>query len=564
MRVVTIPYPKNKTIYKMDTQRLLLFVGLSLVLFLLWDAWQREVNPPPVQPAISERATTPSTAADVPVSTEAAPTTSPSQVPAGDEAVQRAESLEIVTDVLRAVIDTHGGDLRQVDLLKYPVKPKEPDVPFRLMNDTLPQLFIAQTGFASKRPQEGVLVDAPNHHTTYKGRVEKDEQGMERVILEWVSPQGVKFSKIYVFQPDSYLIEVQHQVENPTTQPWHGNLYQQLQRSGEEPAGGLGATYTYTGGVIWSTEDKYQKINFDDMQDEDLQRDITGGWAAMIQHYFLGAWVPANDVSYTYYTRALPRDLYVLGMKAAEEMQVAPQSSESIRSRFFVGPKLQHELEKVAPGLELTVDYGVLTIIAKPLFWLLEKIHSWVGNWGWSIVLLTLLIKLVFYKLSETSYKSMAHMRKVQPRLQSIKERYGSDRQKLNQAMMDIYKKEKINPLGGCLPILVQIPVFIALYWMLLESVELRQAPWILWITDLSTKDPYFVLPIVMGITMLVQQKLNPTPLDPIQAKVMMALPFVFTVFFLFFPAGLVLYWVVNNTLSIAQQWYITRIVIKS
>jgi len=251
-------------------------------------------------------------------------------------------------------------------------------------------------------------------------------------------------------------------------------------------------------------------------------------------------------------------------MKAAEEMRVAPQSSESIRSRFFVGPKLQHELEKVAPGLELTVDYGVLTIIAKPLFWLLEKIHSWVGNWGWSIVLLTLLIKLVFYKLSETSYKSMAHMRKVQPRLQSIKERYGSDRQKLNQAMMDIYKKEKINPLGGCLPILVQIPVFIALYWMLLESVELRQAPWILWITDLSTKDPYFVLPIVMGITMLVQQKLNPTPVDPIQAKVMMALPFVFTVFFLFFPAGLVLYWVVNNTLSIAQQWYITRIVIKS
>ena len=221
-------------------------------------------------------------------------------------------------------------------------------------------------------------------------------------------------------------------------------------------------------------------------------------------------------------------------------------------------------LEKVAPGLELTVDYGILTIIAKPLFWLLEKIHGFIGNWGWSIVLLTLLIKLVFYKLSETSYKSMAHMRKVQPRMKAMKERYGDDRQKLNQAMMDLYKKEKINPLGGCLPILVQIPVFIALYWMLLESVELRQAPWILWITDLSAKDPYFVLPILMGITMLVQQRLNPTPPDPIQAKVMMALPFVFTVFFLFFPAGLVLYWITNNSLSIAQQWYITRIVIKS
>ncbi len=300
------------------------------------------------------------------------------------------------------------------------------------------------------------------------------------------------------------------------------------------------------------------------MEDEDLERDITGGWAAMIQHYFLGAWIPVNDVPYTYYSRALPRDIYLLGMKAAEEMQVLPQTSQGINSQLFVGPKLQHVLEEVAPGLELTVDYGVLTILAKPLFWLLEWIYKFVGNWGWAIVLLTLLIKLVFYKLSETSYKSMAHMRKVQPRLQAIKEQYGNDRQKLNQAMMEMYKKEKINPLGGCLPILVQIPVFIALYWMLLESVELRQAPWILWITDLSAKDPYFVLPILMGATMIIQQKLNPTPIDPMQAKIMMALPFVFTVFFLFFPAGLVLYWVVNNALSIAQQWYITRVVIKS
>ncbi len=551
----------------MDTQRILLFVGLSLVLFLLWDAWQREINPPPVETpsaTVSEQPPRAATASDVPIGTESAPAATPSQVPGSDEVVQQAESLEIVTDTLRAVINTYGGDLRQVDLLKYPVNPKKPDEPFRLMNDTLPLLFIAQSGFASKRPQEGVLVTAPNHHTRYTGRVEKDDQGNTHAVLEWTSPQGIKFTKRYSFSPGSYLIEVQHQVENPTTQPWHGNLYQQLQRSGEEPSGGLGSTYTYTGGVIWSQEDKYQKINFDDMQEENLQRDITGGWAAMIQHYFVGAWVPERNATFTYYSRALPRDLYVLGMKAAEEMRVAPQSSQSLHSRFYVGPKLQHVLEKVAPGLELTVDYGVLTIIAKPLFWLLEKIHGLVGNWGWAIVLLTLLIKLVFYKLSETSYKSMAHMRKVQPRMQAMKERYGGDRQKLNQAMMELYKKEKINPLGGCLPILVQIPVFIALYWVLLESVELRQAPWILWITDLSVKDPYFVLPILMGITMLVQQKLNPTPPDPIQAKVMMALPFVFTVFFLFFPAGLVLYWVVNNTLSIAQQWYITKMVIKS
>jgi YidC/Oxa1 family membrane protein insertase len=551
----------------MDTQRILLFVGLSLVLFLLWEAWQREINPPVDKPAVTVTETKPQSAArasDVPIGTATAPAETPSQVPGSDEVVQRAESLEVVTDTLRAVIDTYGGDVREVDLLKYPVDPKKPNDPFRLMIDTLPHLFIAQSGFASKRPQEGVLVTAPNHHTKYKGRVEKDDQGVTHVILEWTSPQGVKFTTKYDFKPGSYLIQVQHQVDNPTTQPWHGNLYQQLQRSREERSTGIGSTYTYTGGVIWSPEDKYQKISFDDMQDENLQRDITGGWEAMIQHYFLGAWVPERDATFTFYTRALPRDLYVLGMKAADEMRVAPQSSQSIHSQLYVGPKLQHVLEKVAPGLELTVDYGVLTIIAKPIYWLLEKIHSLVGNWGWAIILLTLLIKLVFYKLSETSYKSMAHMRKVQPRMKAMKERYGDDRQKLNQAMMDLYKKEKINPLGGCLPILVQIPVFIALYWVLLESVELRQAPWILWITDLSVKDPFYVLPILMGITMLVQQRLNPTPPDPIQAKVMMALPFVFTVFFLFFPAGLVLYWVVNNTLSILQQWYITRIVIKS
>jgi YidC/Oxa1 family membrane protein insertase len=550
----------------MDTQRLLLFVGLSLVLFLLWDAWQREVNPPPEKPAVTEQSVTPASPSDVPLGAESRPAAEAQpQVPAGDDLVQRSESLEIKTDVVRALIDTHGGDLRQVDLLQYPEKPQAPDVPFRLMNDSLPLLFIAQSGFANKRARDdGSIVAAPNHHTTYQGRVEKDDQGVVRAILEWTSPEGVKFSKIYIFHPDSYVIEVQHQVQNPTTQPWHGNLYQQLQRSGEEPSGGLGATYTYTGGVIWSEEEKYEKIKFGTMDDENLEREITGGWGAMIQHYFLGAWVPANDAAYTYYTRALPREIYVLGMKAAEELRVAPQSSQTISSQLYVGPKLQHVLEEVSPGLELTVDYGILTIIAKPLFWLLEKIHGFVGNWGWAIILLTLLIKLAFYKLSETSYKSMAHMRKVQPRLQAIKEQHGNDRTKLNQAMMDIYKKEKINPLGGCLPILVQIPVFIALYWMLLESVELRQAPWILWLTDLSAKDPYFVLPILMGITMLVQQKLNPTPIDPIQAKVMMALPFVFTVFFLFFPAGLVLYWVVNNTLSIAQQWYITRIVIKS
>ena len=292
--------------------------------------------------------------------------------------------------------------------------------------------------------------------------------------------------------------------------------------------------------------------------EQDIERDVSDGWVAMLQHYFLGALIPERGSVEHFYTKTLSNARYVIGM-IAPQRTIAAGESGVFGTRLYVGPKLQEEMKQVAPGLELTVDYGLLTVLAQPLFWLLKTIHKFIGNWGWSIVLVTLLIKLAFYKLSETSYKSMANMRKLAPRLQSLKERFGDDRQKLNQAMMEMYKKEKINPLGGCLPIAVQIPVFIALYWMLLESVELRQAPFMLWIQDMSSPDPFYILPLLMGVTMLIQQKLNPAPLDPIQAKVMMALPVVFTVFFAFFPSGLVLYWVVNNTLSIAQQWVITR-----
>jgi YidC/Oxa1 family membrane protein insertase len=294
------------------------------------------------------------------------------------------------------------------------------------------------------------------------------------------------------------------------------------------------------------------------MQKANLNREVTGGWTAMIQHYFVGAWIPPGEQAERYYTRALQDERYVIGL-IGPSLTVEPGSEQSSSARLFVGPKLQHRMEAVAPGLELTVDYGKLTFIAEPIFWLLEKIHSLVRNWGWSIIFLTILIKLAFFKLSETSYKSMANMRKLAPRLQALKERYGDDKQKLNQAMMDMYKKEKVNPLGGCLPVLVQIPVFISLYWVLLESVEMRQAPFMLWIQNLSSPDPYYILPLIMGATMLIQQKLNPAPMDPMQAKVMMVLPVVFTVFFAFFPSGLVLYWVVNNTLSIAQQYVITK-----
>jgi len=555
----------------MDTQRLLLVVALGLILFMIWDAWEKYQNPPPpasqVQSAPAAQAQTgvpgvpeaPAAAAGKRAEATAAPRIG---------VLQHGERIEVRTDVYHAVIDSYGGDLRIVDLLQYPVSVEEPDKPFRLMNDTLPHLFVAQSGFARRASaQDGALVAAPTHATPFQVRQRRYElpEGQDALDVElfWTSPDGVRFSKRYIFRRGEYAIDVITRVENKADRPWRGFYYQQLQRSGETVKAGIGHTYTYTGGVIYDAEDKYQKIAFDKMDDEPVNKTVTGGWIAMIQHYFLGAWVPPQDASLNIYSLSLPENRYVLGTKFLDETVVAPGDTRELVNRLYVGPKLQHVLERIAPGLELTVDYGILTIIAKPIFWLLEKIHAFVGNWGWSIVILTLLLKLAFYKLSETSYKSMAHMRKVQPRLVAIKERYGDDKQKLNQAMMELYKKEKINPLGGCLPILVQIPVFIALYWVLLESVELRQAPWILWIKDLSTKDPYFVLPLLMGATMFIQQKLNPAPVDPIQAKVMTFLPIVFTFFFLFFPSGLVLYWVVNNTLSIVQQWYITHKVIK-
>jgi YidC/Oxa1 family membrane protein insertase len=563
----------------MEQQRLFLTVGLFFLLYLAYDAWQLEFGPQPapvVQTANNGTAI-PSPSSNVPMGadTSARPQSSnSSSVPSAAsapvaKAIKQAQRINVETNVLRLEIDSRGGDVRIVDLVKYPKSSKDDTEAFRLMSDAAKDLFIAQSGFAGKRDlKDGTIIAAPNHNTIYK--VEKssyklaDGQDALKVNLFWNSPDNVLFVKTYEFKRDSYQINVSHRIENHNNRMWRGNLYQQLQRKDFEDENQSSFIYTYTGGVIYSTEDKYQKIDFSDMADEDLKRDIKNGWAAIIQHYFLGAWVPPVDSTQSYFTRDLNESRYSIGMKAKNETQVAGGTSTVLNNILYVGPKIQQELEKIAPGLELTVDYGVLTFIAKPIFWLLTKIHNFVSNWGWAIILLTMLIKLVFYKLSEASYKSMANMRKIQPRLLALKERFGDDRQKMNQAMMKMYKEEKINPLGGCLPILVQIPVFISLYWVLLESVELRQADWIFWFTDLSAKDPYFVLPLLMGITMFIQQKLNPAPLDPMQAKIMGALPIVFTIFFAFFPSGLVLYWVVNNTLSIAQQWYITRIVIKA
>lgn len=547
----------------MENLRLVLFVALSIVVLLLWQAWEADRRPSS-QPTTAMEQTAPpantTPSAQVPAAPPAAPAPATPAAPAvatatpnEQQGLNQGQRLRVYTDVLAVEIDTLGGDVRQVDLLTYPVTVDKPDQPFRLLNDSSQHIFVAQSGLLSSTV-------APDHHTQYiaeQTEYRLAEGAAEiKVPLRWTDAQGVTVTKVYTFHRGDFVIEVDHVVDNQRAEEWKGRFYRQLQRSRTERESAL--IYTYTGGVLSTGANKYQKVSFDDMDSGNVNLEAKGGWAAMIQHYFLAAWVPHQEQLNQFYSKALGGDRYVLGL-VTPVTAIAPGASTTFTSKLYVGPKLQDRLEDVAPNLELTVDYGMLTFIAKPLFWVLEWLHGWLHNWGWAIVVLTLLIKLAFYKLSEASYRSMAKMRKFAPKLQQLKERYGDDRQRMSQAMMEIYKKEKINPLGGCLPMLVQIPVFIALYWVLLESVELRQAPFILWIHDLSTRDPYYVLPLIMGATMFFQQKLNPPPPDPLQAKILSALPFVFTLFFAFFPSGLVLYWVVNNILSIAQQWYITH-----
>ncbi|MEX0952012.1 MAG: membrane protein insertase YidC [Gammaproteobacteria bacterium] len=552
----------------MDTKRFLLFVALGLVSLMLWQNWQQEY----ASPAQTGRTTSaPSSGDDNTDAAPAEPDRSIPELPAetadgrsepeivASSPAESAEQIRVQTDVYELAISTAGGDIREAKLLEYPVSVKSPDDPYVLLTDARPLLYVAQGGLLSEQP-------APTHKSVYQAEqseyvLDENESSLE-VRLRWSDSNGLAVDKVYRFERGSYAIDVRYEVSNNSSSDWRGWAYGQLLRN-DPDGGGARLIYTYTGAALSSPDNRYDKISFDDMRDKKLERRTVDGWAAMLHHYFVTALIPANrDDEYRYYSlvvnRNTPDEAYAIGATTPAQT-VAAGEQKVLEHRLYIGPKLQHVLEDLAPSLELTVDYGYLWFIAKPLFWILEKIHDLVGNWGWSIILLTILIKLVFYRLSAAGYRSMAKMRRVQPRLLAVRERYANDKQRLNQAMMDLYKTEKINPLGGCFPILVQIPVFIALYWVLLESVELRQAPFILWLNDLSIPDPYFVLPLVMGVTMFIQQKLNPAPLDPVQEKIMTALPIVFTVFFAFFPAGLVLYWVVNNVLSILQQWMITR-----
>ena len=547
----------------MENQRLILFAALMFVAFLLWQNWMEfkaKKYPPPAPPVATAPANpaNPTGASAPGVPGQDVPIAAPA-VNAGPQALGGGQRVHVTTDLFEAEIDTVGGDLRRVGLRTYPESILHLDQPFQLMKDGGPEIFIAQSGL--------VALDnapAPNHYAQFS--VEQtdfrlaDGQDLLEVRLHWSDPAGVKVVKTYTFRRGSFLIELNQRVENGGAGDWRGSQYRQFQRTPPATVSSYfgSGVVTYTGGVISTPEQRYEKISFDQIAKQELNKPVKDGWIAMIQHYFLGAWVPNPGETDDFYTKSTGGNRYVLGMRGA--VQTVPAgSSGDFRTRLYVGPKLPDVLAQIAPYLQLTVDYGILTIIAEPLFWLLKAIHAIVGNWGWAIIFLTILIKLAFYKLSETSYRSMANMRRLAPELSRFKELYGDDKQRMNQEMMALYKKEKVNPLGGCLPILVQIPVFIALYWVLVESVQLRQAPFMLWIKDMAIPGPYYVLPLTMGVTMFIQQKLSPAPPDPVQAKVMMALPIVFTFMFLWFPAGLVLYWVVNNILSIAQQWIITK-----
>jgi YidC/Oxa1 family membrane protein insertase len=559
----------------MDNIRLLLTMAWLLLAFQLYLAWQQDYGKKPaIAGAPTATAATP-TPGSSPLAGAAPPADLPNpgatanSLPAAsnESALQSRQRIQVATDLYRVEIDTLGGDLRRVDLVKYPVEVNKPDQPIRMLNDTLPNLFVLQSGLLAG--EEG-----PNHQAEYRADQASytlaEGQNSLEVKLHWQSKQGTQVAKIYRFHRDNYAIDVEYQV-TAASQPWEGRVYGQIQRTQVAEANQSSFIYTYMGGAFASPATRFHKITFEQMHkagDAHLAPDGSlsatpgtgwnGGWLGMLQHYFVAAVIPDQAETFNYYTKLLPGVRYVFGLYGPTTKVEAGQQRQ-FKFQFYAGPKSQNKLEALSPGLDLTADYGFLWFLAKPLFWLMEWLYALLGNWGWAIIVLTLLIKLAFFHLSAASYKSMANLRRMQPRMMALKERYGDDRAGLNQAMMDLYRKEKINPLGGCLPILVQIPVFIALYWVLLESVELRQASFMGWIQDLSIADPYFILPLIMGVTMIIQQKLNPAPMDPIQEKMMMILPVVFTVFFAFFPAGLVLYWVVNNILSITQQWYITK-----
>jgi len=542
----------------MDSQRLILFFVFSFSVFMLLDAWQREQQP--ARPAASEagkaeKAVPPS--AQPPVPGEKL-TATQGAVPqqGGRGAPETGVTIRVETDLLIAHLSSYGGDVRRLQFKNHR-DTLERSKDFVLFETGAERTYIAQAGLIGS--------GLPNHRTLYTATGDNYQlaEGQEQVEVRLAAPaaEGVQVTKVYRFRRGSYLIDVGFEIANAGAAAIQPYAYFQLVRDDKPLAGDSAMMPTFTGVAVYTDKDKFQKLAFADIEKGKAQhtKNSEDGWIAMLQHYFFSAWLPRSGMPREFYTRRLEDGLYSAGV-IIPVGAVATGASATVTVPLYAGPEEQEKLANIAPGLDLTIDYGWLTVLAVPLFWVLAWLNQWAGNWGVAIILLTVIIKLLFYPLSAASYRSMAKMRVLAPKLQKLKDQYGEDRQRLQQAMMALYKTEKINPLGGCMPIVVQIPVFIALYWVLLASVELRHAPFMLWINDLAAPDPWFILPILMAVTMWIQTSLNPEPPDPVQAKVMKIMPIVFSVFFFFFPAGLVLYWLVNNVLSIAQQWRITHV----
>ncbi|MDH0681789.1 MULTISPECIES: membrane protein insertase YidC [Achromobacter] len=550
----------------MDIRRTVLWMIFSFSLLLLWNNWQIHNGKPSLfgAPPAASTSETPAAANNATPSVPSAPaaTAAPaSTVPGAATPVPtRSEEVVITTDVLRLTFDTMGAQLVRAELLKYPAT-GQADKPTVLLDRSAGLNYVVQTGVVGAPSGQSF----PTHQTPFRLVSQERELTGDNLVVTFEGESGgVKVTKTFTLHRGRYDIDVRHDLANVGTAPVTPSLYLQIERDGNDPADTSSFYHTFTGFAVYSDQDKFQKSTFSDIQKKKASyiKQADNGWIAVVQHYFATAWVPPQGKPRTNELLEVQPNLYA-GRSIEAVGDIAPGAAARVDSHLWVGPQDQKAMAALAPGLELVVDYGWLTIIAKPLFTLMTWLHSILGNWGWTIVALTVLIKAVFYPLAAASYRSMARMKQVAPRLQALKEKYGDDKQKLNAAMMEMYRTEKINPLGGCLPMLVQIPVFISLYWVLLASVEMRGAPWILWVHDLSVRDPFFILPAIMMATMFLQIKLNPTPPDPIQAKVMMIMPLVFGGMMFFFPAGLVLYWCVNNILSIAQQWSITRAIQK-
>ena len=544
----------------MNTQKIFLFIAIFLTIFILWDKWEltqsTDENGNTITQTNIVAVDSQDAAIDVPAASDVpnvASTVSEDTTPIIDNSFTQGAFTTVVTDLLTVEISHKGGTIINAYLNEYPKELKSEEK-FQLLSNSPDRIFHAQSGLI---PAEQM----PTHQSEYTSeRQEYFLQGNSELIvpLIWKGDNGVVVTKNYHFKPDSYIVEVDYLISNNSNTDQIVSSYTQLSHGSEEESGGgfMMGMQNFSGGATYNDEEIFEKIDFEDFDSSPKTTSI-GGWAAMIQHYFFAAWIPNDDEKHTYSTKS-SRGKYLLTTVNPSSKIAAGTTASLGKNQLYIGPKEHVRLELLAPGLDKTVDYGWLFIIAKPVAIFLHWIYSFIGNWALSIVVLTLIIKLAFYKLSEKSFRSMAGMKKLAPRLQKIKETYKDDKQKIGKKTMELYKSEKINPAAGCLPILVQIPVFISIYWVLIEMVELRQTPF-LYLPDLSMKDPYFILPLIMGASMWFQQRLNPPPADPIQAKIMMMLPVVFTVFFLWFPSGLVLYWVTNNVLSITQQVYINK-----